>query len=141
MNQSDDFYEELLKIFGPKGLKDPDRDNKRSKQTNKQCFKALMDAFENCKIPVIDIKDCDKKCSEITFQIHGNRNSVAMFRIWGGHVVDIWLGKSNSDSGGRALQIAVYEDNNNSKDVRSVLNLHKRFMHSGRLKILRNYKR
>ena len=110
------------------------RGKKKDKPSVKESFDALMDEFEERGIERVDISDCTVNNKEITFSTEGNRNSIAIYRIWGGNVVNVWFGKSNSDSGGRAMQFTVRPGEFINKRI---LELHKRFMFSGRRKVLR----
>jgi hypothetical protein len=62
------------------------------------------------------------------------------YKIWGTEanpVVNAWFGKEDSDSGGLSLQAS----GNIEYTLGNILKLHKRFMLSGRRKILRNYQK
>lgn len=74
---------------------------------------------------------------DFQFTINGKRNSTAIFSIkhFGDSMyVEVWFGKNDSDSGGLTLQAAA-------NNLDNMLKLHRRFMFSGRRKVLRNYKR
>jgi hypothetical protein len=69
------------------------------------------------------------------FSIEGPRNSIAIYRVWGRGIVDVWFGKSDEDSGGKAMQGSLHGG------IKDIINLQKRFYQSGRLKVLRNHRR
>lgn len=72
------------------------------------------------------------------FSIDGPRNSIAIYRVWGRGVVDVWFGKIDDDSGGLATQGHLGQD---GSQLKYIINLHKRFYKSGRRKVLRNARR
>jgi|SRR6185436_5311958 len=88
----------------------------------------------------IDINNKVKEfTNEYRFAVFGPRDSVVYYRIWGTEdtpIVDAWFGKHNSESGGLSLQSSA----NNENQLYYMFKLHKRFMQSGRKKILRNWK-
>lgn len=80
--------------------------------------------------------------NKVTFEFFGPRNSMIHYCIWGTEanpVVNVWFGKSDSDSGGLALQAS--SDLYGRNKIFNIFKLHKRFIISGRRKILRNFER
>lgn len=108
---------------------------------NSTLFDQLMQKFDEYNIPRIEhdaIKSSSTHNKDIIFVVEGPRNSIIHYRLWGRYVIDVWFGKSNSDSGGLALQGTLRKDGH-PKQLHNLLRLHKRFMQSGRLRILRRY--
>ena len=69
------------------------------------------------------------------FSIEGPRDSIAIYSVWGRSIVNVWFGKSNEDSGGKAMQGSL------NGGIKDIINLQKCFYQSGRLKVLRNNRR
>ena len=100
---------------------------------NIEHFNKLLEQFKKWDIyPVVNLEIYN---GQVTFAVLGARNSIATYRIWGDGIVNIWLGKEDSDSGGLALQ----GDVNSPMDY--TLALCSRFMKSGRRKVLRRFER
>ena len=127
---------DLSGLWGPKPIKKEPVIHK----TNKECFDIFIaelerigastdfhDYYEGKRYDYYDI---------ITFYFDGARNSTILYTIEDGGIRG-WFGKSNSDSGGAYESAHVEKEN---KGFRSLMQLHKRFMISGRRKVLRNYK-
>lgn len=79
---------------------------------------------------------------EYSFKVEGPRNSIILYRVWGSDeepIIDAWFGKSDSDSGGLARQGHLGALGSSQLD--EIIKLHKRFMLSGRRKILNNFRK
>jgi hypothetical protein len=96
-------------------------------------FNKLMEQFKKHGMQTVDAPEIYE--DEISFSVEGARGSVAFYRLWGLGWVNIWLGKIDSDSGGLSLQGDV------NCPMDNVLSLCKRFMLSGRRKVLRRFER
>jgi hypothetical protein len=73
--------------------------------------------------------------SDWNFIVDGARGSIITYRLWGPGVVNVWMGKADSDSGGLSIQGHL------PNGMEHVLRLHKRFAASGRRKVLRRAER
>ncbi len=76
--------------------------------------------------------------TEYSFVVYGARNSMVYYKIWGTQtnpVVNAWFGKEDNDSGGLSLQ----ESGNIEYTLGNIIKLHKRFVLSGRRKILKKF--
>lgn len=101
-------------------------------------FDRLMELFSKMDIPCVDKPDSVD--GTFSFSVEGRRNSIICYRVWGSDdwiVVNAWFGKSDSDSGGLATQGLLMGE----EPLSEMLKLHKRFIESGRLKILRRFER
>lgn len=105
-------------------------------EKNMKLFSRLMEVFDKMGLP--RVTDPSFSVNNCTFSICGARDSLIIYRLWGNNIVDIWFGKSNSDSGGMGKQ-AFLDDKNHYPSLQCLLKLHKRFIISGRLKILRRF--
>lgn len=74
---------------------------------------------------------------DMTLFLYGPRESMVYYRIDQFGVVNAWAGKCNSDSGGLGGQ--GFFDGIGLAQLESMLKMHKRFLGSGRRKVLRNY--
>ena len=98
-------------------------------------FAQLMDLFAKRGIPIVPLEQVEQSSSGWSFVVDGARGSIITYRLWGLGVVNVWMGKADSDSGGLALQGKV------PNGMDHVLKLHKRFAASGRRKVLRRAER
>jgi hypothetical protein len=97
-------------------------------------YEQLVEFFDKNGIDTNSIPEIPDKTS-FSFSICGARNSVIFFDIWGDGIVNIWLGKFDDDSGGLACQFRL----DNEKRASILLQLCKRFLISGRRKVLRRF--
>ena len=78
-------------------------------------FEALMALFAKHHLPLVDPpeqKDASTSMMswsrwfghDVSFVVHGPRDSVIHYRIWGKGTVEAWFGHGSHDSGGIALQ-------------------------------------
>ncbi len=74
---------------------------------------------------------------DIQLFLYGPRESMICYRIDQFGTVNTWAGKSNSDSGGLGGQGSF--EGIGLAQLKSMLKMHKRFMISGRRKVLSNY--
>lgn len=91
----------------------------------------------NIVIDPLSITHFDK---DYKFKVEGPRNSIILYRIWGSDeepIIDAWFGKSNSDSGGLGQQGSFGAIG--LEQLNRIIKLHKRFMLSGRRKVLNNF--
>ena len=98
-------------------------------------FAQLMDLFVKCGIPTVSLEQVQQTDSDLTFTILGARGSIILYRLWGDGIVNVWMGKADSDSGGLARQGRLPDG------MDDILPLHKRFVASGRRKVLRRAER
>ena len=97
-------------------------------------FDNLMELFDKCGL--VRTEDCKEYGEDLTFSISGLRDSFAMFNLDKYGLVHIQLGKWDSDSGGIAFSEKV-----NGESLRGILHLCKRYLASGRRKVIRNYEK
>jgi len=105
---------------------------------NKECFGIFIAELERIGVSTDfqDYREFKKyDIDETTFSFDGARNSTILYTIENGRIKG-WFGKSNSDSGGMFTG-AMLRD---GRGLKRLTQLHKRFMISGRRKVLRNYK-
>jgi hypothetical protein len=98
-------------------------------------FTQLMELFAKHGIPAIPLEQIQQAGGNLTFAVSGARGSIIRYRLWGDGIVNVWMGKADSDSGGLAMQGQV------PNGMEDVLRLHKRFAASGRRKVLRRAER
>ncbi len=77
------------------------------------------------------------KVGDHTFNVHGPNDSVVIYRLRSPqyNTVDAWFGKYSDDSGGLGLQGSV----NGFDQLLEIFQLHKRFLATGHLQVLRDF--
>ena len=107
--------------------------------TNEASLEVLLHLFDHYRIPHPTEVETSTVTGNIHFSIPGPRDSVAIYRIWGRGIADVWFGKANDDSGGRAMQGQIPTAGSRpDEQFGHILKLHQRFLQSGRRKVLRS---
>jgi len=103
--------------------------------TQETHFAKLMELFVQYGIPAVPAEQVRQSGDDWNFEVFGERGSIITYRLWGLGIVNVWMGKVDSDSGGLAMQGQI------PNGVEHILKLHKRFAASGRRKVLRRAER
>lgn len=100
----------------------------------KDSFEHLMELFKNYNLGTLSYTQTTIMDNKLCFQVYGKRDSIIYYSLcnFGANIiVKAWFGKSYSESGGLRLEADL-------KNPQHILKLHKRFIASGRRKVLRN---
>ena len=106
-------------------------------------FDHLMALFDKMGIPRVDPEDesFSQVRNELRFSVDCPRDGVIFYNVSAHGYFSAWFGKSNSDSGGLSLSGTIPDDPSKANEqTRDLLKMHKRFLQSGRRKVIRNYR-